>query len=98
MRIDANESERDIEQVGFRFYAMGLRYPFVFEFGVVAENDFCHDIRVNSLDSRAQNFRLLMSLTSVVWRARKRATRMARPTATSAAATVMIKKTKTCTL
>jgi len=37
MRIDANESERDIEQVGFRFYAMGLRYAFVFEFGVVAE-------------------------------------------------------------
>src|SRR6266480_4960870 len=41
-------------------------------------NDFCHNIRVNSRDLRAQNLRLLMSFTSVVWRARNRATRMAR--------------------
>ena len=35
------------------------------------------------------------SSTCTVWRLRKRATMMARPTATSAAATVMMKKTKT---
>src|SRR4030095_13020514 len=44
------------------------------------------------------NLRLLMSLTWFVWRAGNRATRIARPSATSAAATVIIKKTKTCTL
>src|ERR1700757_2882042 len=48
--------------------------------------------------SSAQNFKLVMSFTSVVCLARNRATRMARPTATSAAATVMMKKTNTCAL
>ena len=45
-----------------------------------------------------QNFKVLMSSTCVVCRARNNATMMARPTATSAAATVIMKKTKTCAL
>jgi hypothetical protein len=46
----------------------------------------------------SQNFKLLMSSTWIVRRARKSATMIANPTATSAAATVIIKKTKTCAL
>src|SRR5689334_19350829 len=46
----------------------------------------------------AQNFSEAMSSTCVVWRARYSATITASPTETSAAATVMMKNTRTCAL
>ena len=45
-----------------------------------------------------QNFRLFRSSTWIVCLARKSATMIARPTATSAAATVITKNTSTCPL
>src|ERR1700730_13598415 len=47
-----------------------------------------HEPGQQSVGGKFQNLKVVMSSTCVVWRNRKRATTIARPTATSAAATV----------
>src|SRR5205823_2320727 len=54
--------------------------------------------RKQAVGGESQNRKVRMSSTCVVCRRRKSATAIASPTATSAAATVMMKKTKTCAL
>src|SRR5437667_11777376 len=51
--------------------------------------------KIELIGFAAQNFSSLMAFTSVVWRARKRETRIGSPTATSAAANVLLKKANT---